>query len=55
MAHGRSSGRSNASSRTRWPSGSWTADFADGDTVLVDAHDGELVFEKAPAGEPVAV
>ena len=30
-------------------------DFADGDTVLVDAHDGDLVFEKAPAGEPVAV
>jgi ATP-dependent Clp protease ATP-binding subunit ClpB len=30
-------------------------DFADGDTVLVDARDGELVFEKAPASEPVAV
>ena len=29
-------------------------DFTDGDTVLVDARDGELVFEKAPAGEPVA-
>jgi ATP-dependent Clp protease ATP-binding subunit ClpB len=29
-------------------------DFADGDTVLVDAGDDELVFEKAPAGEPAA-
>jgi ATP-dependent Clp protease ATP-binding subunit ClpB len=31
------------------------ADFEAGDTVLVDARDGELVFEKAPAREPVAV
>jgi ATP-dependent Clp protease ATP-binding subunit ClpB len=31
------------------------ADFEAGDTVLVDARDGELVFEKAPASEPVAV
>jgi ATP-dependent Clp protease ATP-binding subunit ClpB len=30
-------------------------DFADGDTIRVDAHDGELVFEKAAAGAPVAV
>ena len=30
-------------------------DFAEGDTVLVDARDGELVFEKVPASEPVAV
>ncbi len=29
-------------------------DFADGDAIRVDAHDGELVFEKAAAGEPVA-
>jgi ATP-dependent Clp protease ATP-binding subunit ClpB len=29
-------------------------DFADGDTVLVDAGDEELVFEKAPAGEHAA-
>jgi ATP-dependent Clp protease ATP-binding subunit ClpB len=27
-------------------------DFAEGDTVLVDARDGELVFERAPAAEP---
>jgi ATP-dependent Clp protease ATP-binding subunit ClpB len=31
------------------------ADFEAGDTVLIDARDGELVFEKAPASEPVAV
>ncbi len=31
------------------------ADFEAGDTVLLDARDGELVFEKAPAGEPVPV
>jgi ATP-dependent Clp protease ATP-binding subunit ClpB len=30
-------------------------EFADGDTVLVDARDGELVFEKAEVVEPVAV
>jgi ATP-dependent Clp protease ATP-binding subunit ClpB len=29
-------------------------DFAEGDTVLVDARDGELVFEKARAAEPAA-
>ena len=29
-------------------------DFADGDTVRVDARDGELVFEKAGAAEPAA-
>ncbi|HEX8067786.1 MAG TPA: ATP-dependent chaperone ClpB [Thermoleophilaceae bacterium] len=29
-------------------------EFAPGDTVRVDAHDGELAFEKAPAPEPVA-
>jgi ATP-dependent Clp protease ATP-binding subunit ClpB len=29
-------------------------DFAEGDTVLVDARDGELVFERAPAAEPAA-
>src|SRR5213594_1245601 len=29
-------------------------DFAEGDTVLVDAPDGELVFEKAGAAEPAA-
>jgi ATP-dependent Clp protease ATP-binding subunit ClpB len=28
-------------------------EFADGDTVRVDAHDGGLVFEKARAAEPV--
>jgi ATP-dependent Clp protease ATP-binding subunit ClpB len=27
-------------------------DFAEGDMVLVDARDGELVFERAPAAEP---
>jgi ATP-dependent Clp protease ATP-binding subunit ClpB len=27
-------------------------DFADGDMIRVDAHDGELVFEKAAAAEP---
>jgi ATP-dependent Clp protease ATP-binding subunit ClpB len=30
-------------------------EFADGDTVLVDVRDGELVFEKARAAEPAAV
>jgi ATP-dependent Clp protease ATP-binding subunit ClpB len=30
-------------------------DFEGGDTVLVDARDGELVFEQAAASEPVAV
>ena len=29
-------------------------EFAEGDTVLVDARDGELVFEHAPAAEPAA-
>jgi ATP-dependent Clp protease ATP-binding subunit ClpB len=29
-------------------------EFADGDTIRVDAEDGELVFEKAAAGTPVA-
>jgi ATP-dependent Clp protease ATP-binding subunit ClpB len=29
-------------------------DFADGDAIRVDAHDGALVFEKAPAAEPAA-
>jgi ATP-dependent Clp protease ATP-binding subunit ClpB len=29
-------------------------DFADGDTIRVDARDGELVFERAPAVEPAA-
>jgi len=29
-------------------------DFADGDRVRVDAQNGELVFEKAPAAEPAA-
>ena len=28
-------------------------DFAEGDTVLLDARDGELVFERAPLAEPV--
>ena len=28
-------------------------DFAEGDTVLVDARDGELVFERAQVAEPV--
>jgi ATP-dependent Clp protease ATP-binding subunit ClpB len=27
-------------------------DFAEGDTVLVDARDGELVFERAAVAEP---
>jgi ATP-dependent Clp protease ATP-binding subunit ClpB len=27
-------------------------DFGEGDTVMVDARDGELVFERAPAAEP---
>jgi ATP-dependent Clp protease ATP-binding subunit ClpB len=27
-------------------------EFADGDTVRVDARDGELVFERAAAPEP---
>jgi len=30
-------------------------EFADGDTVLVDVRDGELVFEKARVAEPAAV
>jgi ATP-dependent Clp protease ATP-binding subunit ClpB len=30
-------------------------EFGEGDTVLVDARDGELVFEKAPTSEPAAV
>jgi ATP-dependent Clp protease ATP-binding subunit ClpB len=30
------------------------ADFGEGDTVRVDAADGELVFEKAPLAEPAA-
>jgi len=30
-------------------------DFADGDTVRVDAQAGELVFERAPSVEPAAV
>jgi ATP-dependent Clp protease ATP-binding subunit ClpB len=30
-------------------------EFSDGDTVRVDARDGELVFERAGAREPVAV
>ena len=30
-------------------------DFGEGDTVLVDARDGELVFEKAAVGEAAAV
>jgi ATP-dependent Clp protease ATP-binding subunit ClpB len=30
-------------------------EFADGDTLLVDVRDGELVFEKARASEPAAV
>jgi ATP-dependent Clp protease ATP-binding subunit ClpB len=30
-------------------------EFADGDTVRVDADDGEITFQKAPAAEPVAV
>jgi ATP-dependent Clp protease ATP-binding subunit ClpB len=29
-------------------------DFADGDRIRVDAENGELVFEKAPAAEPAA-
>jgi ATP-dependent Clp protease ATP-binding subunit ClpB len=29
-------------------------DFADGDTVRVDVHDGELVFERAATAEPAA-
>jgi ATP-dependent Clp protease ATP-binding subunit ClpB len=29
-------------------------EFAEGDVVRVDVHEGELVFEKAPAAEPVA-
>jgi len=29
-------------------------EFAEGDTVLVDAREGELVFEKAPVAEPAA-
>ena len=27
-------------------------EFADGDTILIDVGDGELVFEKAEAAEP---
>jgi ATP-dependent Clp protease ATP-binding subunit ClpB len=30
-------------------------EFDEGDTVMVDVRDGELVFEKAPAAEPAAV
>jgi ATP-dependent Clp protease ATP-binding subunit ClpB len=30
-------------------------EFGEGDTVVVDASDGELVFEKAPAAEPAVV
>ena len=30
-------------------------EFADGDTVLLDARNGELVFEKAEVAEPAAV
>jgi len=29
-------------------------EFGEGDTIRVDARDGELVFERLPAGEPVA-
>ena len=29
-------------------------EFAEGDTVRVDARDGELVFEKAAAAQPTA-
>jgi ATP-dependent Clp protease ATP-binding subunit ClpB len=29
-------------------------DFTDGDTIRIDAHDGEIVFEKAPEREPAA-
>jgi ATP-dependent Clp protease ATP-binding subunit ClpB len=29
-------------------------DFSEGDTVLADAREGDLVFEKAPAAEPAA-
>jgi hypothetical protein len=28
-------------------------DFGEGDSVRVDARDGELVFERAPTREPV--
>jgi ATP-dependent Clp protease ATP-binding subunit ClpB len=30
-------------------------EFGEGDTILVDAKNGELVFERAPAREPAAV
>jgi hypothetical protein len=30
-------------------------EFADGDTVVVDVRDGELVFEKARVAEPAGV
>ena len=30
-------------------------DFADGDTIRVDAQNGELVFERAAVSEPAAV
>ena len=30
-------------------------EFAPGDTVRVDAADGDLTFEKAPVAEPVAL
>jgi hypothetical protein len=29
-------------------------DFAEGDHIRVDAQNGELVFQKAPAAEPAA-
>ena len=30
-------------------------DFGEGDAVRVDAQDGQLVFERAPAREPAVV
>ena len=48
-ARGRSSARCSAWSRTRSRVRLLEGEFAEGDTILVDALDGELVFEKAAA------
>ena len=45
-APGRSGGRSSGSSRTRCPRSSWK-EFRAGQTIIVDARDGEIVFEGA--------
>ena len=41
-------------SRTRWRCGSSEGQFAEGDTIRVDAQNGELVFERAATPAAVA-